>query len=113
MKHWNLRVEDNGVDALNLFKQEISVEDLGDAGNRLCDSVAELTKDADDKRVCIITSGHVRDDGTGYFGVSVTLLPRVPSPQTALFPLFPDRNTPELKHQDYYDDPAQANTNEA
>jgi hypothetical protein len=101
MKHWNLRVEDNGgASALNQLKQEVTVEDLGAAGNKLCDAVAELTKDADDNRVCIITSGHVRDDGTGYFGVSVTFLPLAPS---KTIPLFPDRNTESLSHQNYGD----------
>lgn len=87
---WNIRVElDNGRASAHAFGQMLEVHcpdlDKGVAENMVA-AAYELTRKSDNQRVCVVSSGHHRADGSGYIALSVCLsAPTGETPQTDMF----------------------------
>lgn len=75
---WNITVNHRGArDAMSAFNAALDKQDVPLAlARRLQRAAVELTVGAGDNDVAIISSGHHRPDGTGYFALSVSVAPK-------------------------------------
>ena len=74
---WNITVNHKGArDAMSAFNAALDMQNVPLAlARRLQRAAVELTVGAGDNGVAIISSGHHRPDGSGYFALSVSVSP--------------------------------------
>lgn len=74
VKGWNIRVEaEGGNNASRAFSEKVVAHNLGRMGEKLIYAANELAIRTGGKDVCIVSSGHVRQDGTGYAALSISV----------------------------------------